>query len=64
MLLVDVVKFTVGGWSGRSTSCASFSILRRPAAKQDTKPTILQNPFKVVSKVMSPGYLHLVFDFL
>ena len=31
MLLVDVVKFTVEGWSGRSASCASFSILRRPA---------------------------------
>ena len=24
MLLVDVVKFAVGSWSGRSTSCASF----------------------------------------
>ena len=24
MLLVDVVKFAVGSWSGRSASCASF----------------------------------------
>ena len=31
MLLVDVVKFTVGGWLGRSASYAHFSILRRPA---------------------------------
>ena len=31
MLLVDVVKFAVGSWSGRSASCASFSIMRRPA---------------------------------
>ena len=30
-LLVDVVKFTVGSVSGRSSSCASFSVLRRPA---------------------------------
>ena len=31
MLLVDVVKFAVGSWSGRSASCASCSILQRPA---------------------------------
>ena len=31
MLLVDVVKFAVGSWSGRSASCASFSILQQPA---------------------------------
>ena len=31
MLLVDVVKFAVGNWLGRSASCTRFSIVRRPA---------------------------------